>query len=132
VDLWSRNESDLMLHGILRMPLEMAMGDKISQYQFYQTAQQALDRMVIAEEERDKWKTEAEKLFEESLDDALDALVGEINKDTLDWAQSQIDVLRNRVSELTKALELAHQHGSFEQGSGVLHTINDVLYGDQK
>ena len=124
--------SDLMLHGILRMPLEMAMGDKISQYQFYQTAQQALDRMVIAEEERDKWKTEAEKLFEESLDDALDALVGEINKDTLDWAQSQIDVLRNRVSELTKALELAHQHGSFEQGSGVLHTINDVLYGDQK
>ena len=42
--------SDLMLHGILRMPLEMAMGDKISQYQFYQTAQQALDRMVIAEE----------------------------------------------------------------------------------
>ena len=124
--------SDLMLHGILRMPLEMAMGDKISQYQFYQTAQQALDRMVIAEEERDKWKTEAEKLFEESLDDALDALVGEVNKDTLDWAQSQIDVLRNRVSELTKALELAHQHGSFEQGSGVLHTINDVLYGDQK
>ena len=79
-----------------------------------------------------EWKTEAEKLFEESLDDALDALVGEINKDTLDWAQSQIDVLRNRVSELTKALELAHQHGSFEQGSGVLHTINDVLYGDQK
>ena len=124
--------SDLMLHGILRMPLEMAMGDKISQYQFYQTAQQALDRMVKAEEERDKWKTEAEKLFEESLDDALDALVGEVNKDTLDWAQSQIDVLRNRVSELTKALELAHQHGSFEQGSGVLHTINDVLYGDQK
>ena len=42
--------SDLMLHGVLRMPLEMAMGDKISQYQFYQTAQQALDRMVIAEE----------------------------------------------------------------------------------
>ena len=42
--------SDLMLHGILRMPLEMAMGDKISQYQFYQTAQQALDRMVKAEE----------------------------------------------------------------------------------
>ena len=42
--------SDLMLHGILRMPLEMAMGDKISQYQFYQTAQQALDRMIIAEE----------------------------------------------------------------------------------
>ena len=46
--------SDLMLHGVLRMPLEMAMGDKISQYQFYERAQEALDRMVIAEEQVQK------------------------------------------------------------------------------
>ena len=46
--------SDLMLHGVLRMPLEMAMGDKISQYQFYQRAQEALDRMIIAEEQVNK------------------------------------------------------------------------------
>ena len=40
--------------------------------------------------------------------------------------------LEIRVLKLENALELALQHGSFEQGSGVLHTINDVLYGDQK
>jgi G:T-mismatch repair DNA endonuclease (very short patch repair protein) len=46
--------SDVMLHGILRMPFEMAMNDIVSRYQFYQTAQQALDRMVIAEEQVEK------------------------------------------------------------------------------
>jgi hypothetical protein len=46
--------SDVMLYGILRMPYEMAMNDELSRWQFYQTAQQALNRMVIAEERVDK------------------------------------------------------------------------------
>jgi hypothetical protein len=46
--------SDVMLHGILRMPFEMAMENIVSRYQFYQTAQQALDRMVIAEKQVEK------------------------------------------------------------------------------
>lgn len=43
--------SDVMLYGILRMPYEMAMNDELSRFQFYQRAQQALDR--ISELEKD-------------------------------------------------------------------------------
>lgn len=41
--------SDLMLYGVLRMPYEMAMGDELSRYQFYQRAQEAATRLEKAE-----------------------------------------------------------------------------------
>ena len=41
--------SDVMLKGVLRMPRHMAMGDAISSAQFYDRAQEALDRMERAE-----------------------------------------------------------------------------------
>lgn len=44
--------SDLMFYGVLRMPYEMAMGNEISRYQFYQTAQAAADRLERADELR--------------------------------------------------------------------------------
>ena len=118
--------SDVMLHGILRMPLEMAMNDKISQYQFYQTAQQALDRMVAAEEERDQWKSEAEKLFTEQLDSALDDLVDEVNKETLDWAQRQIDTLRIEVKRLQQICE-SHIRSEYE-GTSLLDGMLAEVY----
>jgi hypothetical protein len=37
--------SDVMLFGVLRMPMEMAMADDLSRMQFYQRAQQAADRI---------------------------------------------------------------------------------------
>lgn len=37
--------SDLMLLGVLRMPLEMAMSDELSRAQFHDRAQQAADRI---------------------------------------------------------------------------------------
>ena len=42
--------SNVMFYGILKMPFEMAMNDKISQYQFYQTVQQAVARLEKIEE----------------------------------------------------------------------------------
>ena len=46
--------SDVMLYGVLRMPYEMAMADEMSRFQFYQRAQQALDRLEVAEARVDK------------------------------------------------------------------------------
>lgn len=43
--------SDVMLYGILRMPYEMAMNDELSRFQFYQRAQQALDRISKLEKD---------------------------------------------------------------------------------
>jgi hypothetical protein len=43
-----------MLFGVLNMPYEMAMNDEMSRYQFYQRVQEAVARMVIAEERVDK------------------------------------------------------------------------------
>lgn len=41
--------SDVMLFGVLRMPYEMAMGDELSRYQFWQRVQEAADRLEAAE-----------------------------------------------------------------------------------
>ena len=46
--------SDVMLLGVLNMPYEMAMNDELSRFQFYQRAQDAVARMIIAEERVDK------------------------------------------------------------------------------
>ena len=48
--------SDVMFYGILRMPIEMAMNDSLSRFQFYQTVQQALERIQRIEEENKKLK----------------------------------------------------------------------------
>lgn len=37
--------SDLMLLGVLRMPLDMAMGDELSRFQFHARAQEAAERI---------------------------------------------------------------------------------------
>lgn len=39
--------SDIMLTGVLRMPYEMAMASEVSRAQFWQRAQQAMDRIEI-------------------------------------------------------------------------------------
>ena len=77
--------SDVMLHGILRMPLEMAMNDKISQYQFYQTAQQALDRMVAAEEEIERLQQICESHIRSEYEGTslLDGLLAEVYKNDI-------------------------------------------------
>lgn len=41
--------SDIMLYGVLRMPYELAMSDEISRLQFYQRAQEAVDRLEACE-----------------------------------------------------------------------------------
>jgi len=41
--------SDVMLYGVLRMPYEMAMSEEYSRRQFYDRAQEALDRLEAAE-----------------------------------------------------------------------------------
>lgn len=48
--------SDVMFYGILRMPIEMAMNDELSRFQFYQTVQQALERIKKIEDENKKLK----------------------------------------------------------------------------
>lgn len=45
-----------MFYGILRMPIEMAMNDELSRFQFYQTVQQALERIKKIEDENKKLK----------------------------------------------------------------------------
>jgi hypothetical protein len=53
--------SDLMLFGVLRMPFDMAMSGEIAQRQFYDRAQEALDRMTAAEAELDTVRRELEQ-----------------------------------------------------------------------
>lgn len=48
--------SDVMFYGILRMPYEMAMNDEMSRFQFYQTVQQAVDRVDALEKELKRTK----------------------------------------------------------------------------
>ena len=51
--------SDVMLFGVLRMPYELAMGDELSQRQFYDRAQQAAQEIealkALANDARDAW-----------------------------------------------------------------------------
>ena len=75
--------SDLMLHGILRMPLEMAMGDKISQYQFYERAQEALDRMIIAEDRIAELEKEKARAFNNGYETGQKALT--TNAEPVAW-----------------------------------------------
>lgn len=48
--------SDVMFYGILGMPYEMAMNNELSRYQFYQTVQQAIEKITRLEEENQKLK----------------------------------------------------------------------------
>lgn len=41
--------SDLMFHAVLTMPYDMAMSDELSRRQFYDRVQEAVQRVVIAE-----------------------------------------------------------------------------------
>lgn len=54
--------SDLMLKGVLRMPYHMVMGDAVSAVQFYERAQEALDRMERAEKALNEAATSLETL----------------------------------------------------------------------
>lgn len=40
-----------MFYGILNMPYELAMGDELSRFQFYKTAQRAAERVAELEKE---------------------------------------------------------------------------------
>jgi hypothetical protein len=46
--------SDLMLFGVLRMPIEMAMSDEMSRLQFYARAQEAANRIEELEAENER------------------------------------------------------------------------------
>lgn len=49
--------SDVMFYGVLRMPFEMAMGDYMSQWQFYQRVQELATRLETAESQTDELMT---------------------------------------------------------------------------
>lgn len=59
--------SDLMLSAVLRMPYELAMGHELSRYQFYQRAQEAINRMEIAEA---KAVADAAQIRNQAIEDA--------------------------------------------------------------
>lgn len=55
--------SDTMLFAVLQMPMEMVMATKMSQYQFYQRVQEALNRMIIAEAKLDAIQNVSPKMI---------------------------------------------------------------------
>lgn len=69
-----------------------------------------------------------EELFTEQLDVALDDLVDEMNKETLDRAQNQIDTLRLEVKRLQQICE-SHIRSEYE-GTSLLDGMLAEVYGN--
>jgi hypothetical protein len=63
--------SDVMLLGVLRMPLEMAMSDELSRLQFHQRAQQAADRIEADADEIERLQAENARLREDAAIGAI-------------------------------------------------------------
>ena len=50
--------SDLMRDAVISMPLELAMGDEWSRFQFHDRAQELLKQVHSLEAERDQWEVD--------------------------------------------------------------------------
>lgn len=72
--------SDVMLFGVLRMPLELAMSSELSRLQFWQRAQEAADRIEKLEMEVDALKHDIDRYVEIAADLASDRPSEQENK----------------------------------------------------
>ena len=87
--------SDLMRDAVISMPLELAMGDEWSRFQFHNRAQELLKQVHSLEAERDQWEVDCreEVIMRREAEAERDRL-REALKDLLQWA---IDVHDPRV-----------------------------------
>jgi hypothetical protein len=110
--------SDMMLFGVLGMPYEMAMAREVSRFQFWQRAQEAMERIrtleaQLADAERrvkftaERWAVECERerdaAWNEAIEAAVEAVRIALNRRMPPYTAQQFDAVIRALKREPKA-----------------------------